>query len=467
MKSREKIFSSVYHVIIWLLWAVIMCSYIVSCIWGQKYLFCDGSMVTFNMITQGKVMVYPPGRRNFDYVVQIIAALASQMGCRDYRLLANLYGLGLTCTTALTTGVTLLVSKKREQFELGIIALIIVTIQMIFMGHYVIVESLFAMAVFFQEVILYLLHKDDKNKKAYWEYGLIAFHLFFTIHLMEYFCAWAPVLVIILIYRVFSKNNEIKLNRKWLFVAVWQCVIAVWSYLDIDGRGTAPGVSDLWKVFYYRKFYLYSCIGLGVIAGFILVWTCIAKRRNWIGYGLVCFMAFPIFYKMFNLVRYRTDTLVANALKLRWSNLPWGVLGGLFLLLFFVCKKKEANRIFMKFGYAVLLSGICLISVYFHEKSAIGQRAYHEQMIAYCETEHPNEGFIDINTTDFKTQPWVNYSNSWTTAEQCVDLFAIYKKGEITTILYDGGELDVKAKEESLKGIQQYGLMIKRGDRDK
>ncbi len=63
-------------------------------------------------------------------------------------------------------------------------------------------------------------------------------------------------------------------------------------------------------------------------------------------------------------------------------------------------------------------------------------------------------------TTDFIKEPLRNYSNFWATSYQCVDLFALKGKTEITTILYNADRGDYMLLPSTYEMIEQFGLYL-------
>ncbi|MCR5024032.1 MAG: hypothetical protein K6A90_06845 [Lachnospiraceae bacterium] len=449
------------HWMIWFMYSIIMIAYIVSSIWGEKYLYMDGSLTTYRLLTEGTFIIYPQGRRNFDIISQMFAVFGYWLGCDQFKILACLYGFGLTGMTALVAGVTLFIAQRRDKLELGLIALSITTIQIIFMGHYIIVESLFGVTVFLQEVVLYLVHQDDRSVCAILEYVLIIFHLFFTIHLMEYYCLWAPLLILILLYRVFLCKGASELNKWWLSVAGWQGYITWRSYIDIEARGEAPGFNTLWKEIWQRNYYVYICFLIGLVAVITLIWALFLADKFRSGILLLAIIHVSLFGSLIRLTVEETDRLVINSSTLRWTNIPWGILGAVFLLLIFISyRSPQTDRRWFLSSYSVLLCILCIGTVCYEKVSGERQRDYHAQIVAYCDLVHRDEGFVDLLDTDFCKEPLRNYSNFWVTSYQCMDLFVLKDKSKITTVLYNSQKGEQMNQIETYKEIEKYGLQL-------
>lgn len=417
-------------------------TYIVWGIWGEKYLYADGANYFLTVASRGGYMVYPEGRRTCDILMQFFAVTAYRLGCTSFPMMGLLFGFGQTFWPVLFYSLAIAIALRYKKKEYAELVFIFASVSMIFTGFFLQLESVIGTAAYVLELILYLLHKDKKAVGSYMELGLMGIMFFLTIHLNEYFSFWGWVLVAVILYRVFLAKD--KLHPVYLLAAGGQIAIALISKADIAARGEAP---DLWQ----------TCLDI-IMHKWYMLWIILVLANIFLSFEKIKFKYKRRCARLAELLLYsatllwffiKTSEIAKESYLIRYTNLGWGVLFGILLIMM------ELRRDLFKLRNLTVLC--CIIAIGFNlynVKSGVEYRRYNDQYIVFA-LINPGAGFVDKENATFQ---YSYYRSFWTVGFQHVCLQGLRGMEKIDCIAL--GEWDPYEHKDISKcaSLERYGI---------
>ena len=416
--------------------------FIIWGIWGEKYLYADGANYFLSVATEGNFMIYPLGRKTCDMLMQIFAVGAYRLGCTSLKTMGILFGFGLTFWPVLFYGMAIAVCLKYKKQEYAELVFIFASVSLIFVGFFLQIESLIGVAAYILELILYLLHKDEKLLSSYVEIGLMVIMLFLSIHLNEYFSFWGWILAIAVIYRIWFAEE--KWHPLYLLMAGGQIGIALLSKNDISARGSAP---SLWRTCFdilMHKWYM-----LWIILVLLIVFLSYERIR--VRFKDICISTLEILLLVATLIWFllRTSHIARESYNLRYTNLGWGILFGALLIVM------EYKKDFFKLGNLTILC--CIIAIGFtlyNVKSGIEYKKYNDEYMEFS-LEHAGSGFVDQEDSTFQ---YSAYRWFWTVGLQSISVQGLRGTEKIDCIVL--GDRDRFADKDIYQcgSLSRYGI---------
>lgn len=416
--------------------------HIISGIWGEKYLYGDTVNYFYTMLETGHPMIQPLGRRTCDVLMAMFMICGYQLGCTSIPVMGALYGLGLTFWPVLFYALAMGICISHKRTDYAEILLLLSMASIIFSGFYLLIESVLALSFFVLQMVLILLHKDEKKLSAFLEIILMILCLAMDIHCNEFFSFWSWILAFTALYRVLCAKE--KLHPIWLLWGGAQIGIALFSRHDIAYRGSSPDVWDTCLGILAHKWHM---VWLLLIVANVLVSLERVKlpRKKYIVVGF----RFLLFAASLIWLMGRTGFIVSQSAPMRFSNLAFGVLIGIILLML------ENWRDFFKMqDLTVVCAIIAFCFCLFNVKSAVEHRAYNDEILAFAE-EHAGEGFVECRDSGLLES---DYRFSWVTGYKAIALHGVRGIKMIDCIPIAPDDRYKEKKISDVLNMDRYGL---------
>lgn len=338
MKNKEYYWSTLK-----ITWLLVSTVFIVSCIWGEKYLYGDGSHYLYSLLKVNNFVFYPPGRYKTDILTQFFIVAAMKCGVKSIPMLSALYGFGETVWTALFYYLSLIICKKYDMKECGFASLVIGLYSLLFTSFYIQVESIMGLSCFILQLTLLAIGTRDKRTEIIRWLILLLLQLY-SFHLNEYFFIWGLVAIVYTLLSIIIRHNRLY----YLINAGLYLVISYIGYKDIlyssTVLGYAPNNGDLSAIFSRRGFLLITFV---LLASVIAITFIHHKLRHAI-VGLTCVL---ILIWVFT----HAEFICLCAVNVRFSNLALGCACAMYLFFLTLFRGKTT---FQKQSATIL--AICL-----------------------------------------------------------------------------------------------------------
>lgn len=423
------------------IYAGIICIiYMAMAVFGERYLYSDGSNYFLNVASSGNFSIYPIGRATCDRLMQCLAITGVKCGIDSLKIIGGLFAIGCTFWPSFSFLFSLKVCIEHKRRDLEILLFIIDSMILFFYGFFCQLESVIGVTNYLCLLLLFLLYD---GKEGCWEKIELVYMIAGSLlcyHLNEYYCVWSVVLAAIMLYRVLGKRN--RLNKGFAILVIWHLICAYTSYMSISARGEVPGLAESLIAIFNRKFFI---LIIGVLIFYIII-----SLENF---------KVPILIKrsveliFFIGAAYYTVTR-AGAVARMGYDIRFALFGGggiLGIILFIICR--NGDKIIVG-KMETLCTLITVLVAFYMLLSGIQFRKFNTAYYDICASE-TTEGFIKEEDNIMRES---FYYIDWISPLQSVAVQGIRGKKKIDTIISGSESFIDQYSIETYPNLERYGI---------
>lgn len=414
-------------------------------IYGEKYIYQDGSWYFFDVLSTRGFITYPIGRQTVHMMQQLPVLLACRYGISNIKTIAIIFGLSYSVFIYLFWGLTIAVCKKHKRIDLAELFSVYLIITVLFIGFFTIIESTVGAALYCFELSLFMLHEDRKEAASVFEMLLMIGVTALTLHFNEYFVVWSVILAGVLVYRIYKKQISVL----WLLVAFAHICIAYQSKADMAGRGaeSQPKFAEtILRLLQNKPYFVYMAIIIVII---LLSYDFVDfKGKNVIIVLLEITLGVILAKRVFQ----DSASIAVGSYPMRFTTFGWGICLGVFIVLVEIIHRNK-----LKHDLIWLCLILTVITAFFNRRTAHQLRDFHTWEVGYC-YNNPNRGYIPIDETGFQGSV---FNADWVGTLGALDAEMIRGITEIGSVI-DIKWADVYGRLDPERGqpFQQFGILI-------
>lgn len=393
----------------------VLVMYVISCVMHNTILFADGNYVAINMLDTGQMYLYDPMRNFGLFIRQVFAWTYLQMFPADrisISIFVKLLAFGYSFWTSFYYGLAVVRSYKKKNSMLLYFTVCLFTVQIIFSGFNLVLESILAGAVFWYILCFFMTYTGTEKKEKL----LVILSLVLAGKIYASFMFFAIILLIVIILR-FKRERIAMTKFAWTSIFLLGGDFFVSIYFVFTTKMTDARSGLISSISIINKHFFVFAIGALVC---VVFWY-LEKRSTKVRLvKLFAIMQYILAVGLILAVMRYSEKYASLNFPSRSLNIVLPLLTACLVVIFDKMNYEGKNVNECPYG---LLAGLVISCVIFINLSANSYDNYLKKLLQITSNQ---EGFVEC--TEYRIEN-DSFFTTWTIPYESIMAQAVYNDG--------------------------------------